>query len=120
MQMKNATCKFQESCMRKSWGHSVDFHSDISNSIDNSSFVTLTQALAPQYSIATNVSTSEKTSLGLPTPNHNNFLHLIAGETSETIVCTLMTDDHIMRLNKASSHASKIIFELYVPEFLKK
>ena len=48
----------------------------------------------------TNMSTSEIATLGSPTPNYDNFLPLIAGETLETAFCASTTNYYLVELNK--------------------
>ena len=81
-------------------GNGIDLHSDSDNYVDNSGFATPTPDLAPQCYFATTWSNSENTTHGLPTPNHNTFLPVTPGKTSETVVCTLTTNDQLLLLSK--------------------
>ena len=46
----------------------------------------------------------QKKTLGPPAPNHRIFLTMLAGETSETIVCHPTSNEHVALLDKEFGH----------------
>ena len=91
--MKNKCFYFQDK-------HSLDLHSDSTNSIDKSAFATSPSAPTPQYSFVTTEFNSENTTQGSLTPNHNNFLPMMPGKTSENVIFSLTTNDQLLCLSK--------------------
>ena len=97
---KHLALKFQDYCTYKSYGHDISINSDVVNYVDNSAFTTSRPFQESQCSFANTLSNSENTTQGPPIPNHDNFLPLIAGETSETTFYISTINDYLAYLSK--------------------
>ena len=99
--------KLQDEHLCKACGYDIDLHANSGNFIPNASFVTPSPAPTPLWCYARTESNSEHASQGPPTPDHDNFLPIIPGMTSENVARSAINNHQLLKLSNEFSPSNQ-------------
>ena len=87
-------------CGDPSCGNSIELHKDVVYTSNKNAFSTTPLNQSHQCPIALNDFNVHNSNQGPTAPNHCNFLPIIDGDASETIVCITAYNEHESTLDK--------------------